>query len=106
MHDQDGQQMITEVVAPLHAPDVINSLAEARDLVGEVRDGLADYDTQGIAGIVTELDRAMGILVGCEALMLAIAKRDGLTLAGTVGDVKLARRSRSHPLRLMEVDAC
>lgn len=87
MHDQDGQQMLMEVVAPLHAPDVINTLAEARAYVRETRDGLADYDTQGIAGIVTELDRAMGILVGCEALMLAIAKRDGMDLRGTVGDV-------------------
>ena len=87
MHDQTGQQLIAEVAAPLDAPDAINALAEARDLVGEVRDGLADYGTQGIPGIVTELDRAMGILVACEALILAIAKRDGMDLRGTVGDV-------------------
>ena len=80
--------MIVDLFAPLHATDVINGLAEARDTVRFIRDDLADRDNQGIAGIVTELDRAMGILVACEALMLAIAKRDGMDLRGTVGDVR------------------
>lgn len=95
MHDQDGQQLIAEVAAPLYAPDVINGLAEARDLVRLIRDDLAERDAQGIAGIVTELDRAMGILVGCEALMLAIAKRDGMDLRGTVGDVVRERLAKA-----------
>lgn len=87
MHDQAGQQVLLDVVAPISAPDVINTLAEARAYVREVRDDLAERDTQGIPGIVIELDKAMGILVACEALMLAIAERDGMDLCGTVGDV-------------------
>jgi hypothetical protein len=87
MHDQDGQQVLLDVVAPIHAPDVINTLEEARYYVSAVRDDLAERDTPGIPGIVTELDKAMGILVACEALMLAIARRDGMDQRGTVGDV-------------------
>ena len=87
MQDNDGQQVIAEVVAPISAPDVINTLAEARYLVREVHFDLFDRDSQDIKGIATELDKAMGILVACEALMLAIAQREGMDLRGTVGDV-------------------
>jgi hypothetical protein len=40
MHDEDGQQMIAEVVAPLHAPDIINTFAQCRDYMDEIRRNL------------------------------------------------------------------
>ncbi len=85
--DLPGQQTLLDVVAPLHVPHAINTCAEARDLLADVRRDLVERDGGDVRSAAIQLGIALEAILLAERYLLRHARETGADLHGLVGDI-------------------
>jgi hypothetical protein len=85
--DLPGQQTLLDVVAPLSFPDVLNTCAEARDLLADVRRDLGQRDGEPVEEAAFHLFKALDSILLAERYLLRHARETGADLHGLVGDI-------------------